>query len=413
MSYAPKYIVYKCSVCARQTELVLDGGRPDPIRCNITDKCRGKFSRVGERSVREFLFTPLVPGLSDYIPRGSTIIPAPQLTVPNPITVFTASGSGIIALAAVHRSIVGTQAIFSIINETDVSAPIESRATSVINPQSSTVRAVLFEISPALLTASKYTYVFSGPVSIVSGQDSSPESKSLRFTTVNNITVYVNGVELDPSNYDRTVDNQITMTPTIFDSNNVVEIFVYKDLTSAIDNSKQVVLEFKSLVPTISTDAALRELDCWGDYSGTLIDSVERFTLFCTDLTELNVNKSYGVAYFEATDTNNTVHKLKSSDVYMLLGKEPFAFRDKELYAYLTGASLVTDQSVLTYKESSASGSLFLTVDETAITQVFNPIILSRVIETIQETAETATAIPGTPLAGSENLHQKYILGPT
>ena len=290
----------------------------------------------------------------------------------------------------------------------DYSVILESQQSSVVDPGLSSIRAVLFEISAELLTASKYIYSMSGAVSIVSGPDDSPESKSLRFTPSNNITIYANGIELLPSAYDRSIDNQITFTPMIVDSNNVIEIFVYKDLSVAINNSTQVSLEFKSLVPTIPRDAAFRDLNCWGDYSAVIIDGTERFTLFCTDLSQLNVDKSYGVAYFEATGADNIVHKLLSSDMYILLGKEPFAFRDKELYAYLSGTSLVDLQSVLTYKESPASGGLQLTVDETSITQVFNPISTSRIISSALSSASST----GTALAGSENLNQTYILGP-
>lgn len=410
-----KYIIYKCDVCSRQTELELDGNRPDPLRCNITEKCRGKFSRVGERSVREFLFTPIVPGLSDYIPRGTVINPAPQLVVPNPITVFTASGTGIIALSGVQRSSTSTPIVgypsghteFSIKNESGTKIVLENVPIATIDPQTSSIRAVLFEISAELLTSSKYTYVISGPASIVSGQDNSPESKNLRFTEANKIVVYANGIELSNTAYDRSIDNQITFTPTIYDSNNVIEVFVYKDISVAIGNSKQVVLEFNSLVPTVIDSAALRELDCWGNYSSVKINSIERFTLFCTDLSQLNINKSYGLAYFEVTSIDSTIHKVKSSEVFILLGKEPFAFRDKELYAYLSGTSLVDLQSILTYKQSAASGELLLSVDETSITQVFNPLILTNPIETLNSITTVSTSLPG-----SENLNQKYILGP-
>ena len=433
MTTAPRYIVYKCNVCSRLTELVLDGDRPDPNRCNITEKCRGKLDRVGKRSVREFLFTPLVPGLQDFIPRGTAIIPAPQLTIPNPITVFTANGTGMIAMSIVRLE-VGSQAEFRSIDSTDSHFILETQPisyiplTNIVNniPRTAVVRAVLYEISPELLTSNIYIYSSTGPVSIVRGRDNSPESKNLRFSNApitNRITVYVNGIELTqtvfdtngvvltPGDYDRSVDNQITFTPTIYDSNNVVEVFVYQDLSVAIVKSKQVTLEFRSLVPTISTDNSLRELNCWGNYSSSMIGEIERYTLFCTDLTKLNIDKNYRVAYFETTDENGIIHRIKSSEVFILLGKEPFAFRDKELHAYLTGGSLIDLQIILTYKESPASGELYLSVDETAIIQVYNQIIPLKLISMIQTTA-TSTAVPGTPLVGSENLSQKYILGP-
>lgn len=410
MSNAPKYIIYKCNVCDRQAELLLDGRRPDPLRCNITQDCRGKFIRIGERSAREFLFTPLVPGLSDYVPRGTSIVPAPQLTVPNPIAIFSGAGTGLLALSVVRRAVVGPNALFSVIDQSNTSVLLETLSSSFITPVNSTVRAVLFEISTELLTANKYTYVVAGPVAIVSGQDDSSESRNLRFTVVNNIAVYVNGVELASTAYDRTVDDQITFTPTIYDSNNVVEVFVYQDLSAAINNSKQIVLEFRSLVPTIPADATFRELDCWGNLGATIINNVERFILFCTDLSKLDPSKSYGVAYFETTSSINVVHKIKNSEIFILLGKEPFAFRDKELYAYLTGTSLIDQQSVITYKESAATGSLLLTVDDSAITQIFNPIRISRQLLGIQNAV--ITGVPGTALEGTENLSPKYILGP-
>ena len=192
-----KYIVYKCSVCSRETELLLDGRRPDPSRCNITLSCRGKLERVGERGAREFLFTPIVPGLQDYIPRGTKITPAPALTVPNPITIFTADGDGIIALSSIQSVLVGSNREFFVIDEDGNEFTAEILSSSYTLPQGVSIRALLFEISPELLTASKYTYVITGAVQLVNG--TSDDGRNLRFNSTNKIAVYVNGVELDPS----------------------------------------------------------------------------------------------------------------------------------------------------------------------------------------------------------------------
>lgn len=410
MSTSP-YIVYKCNVCSRETEIVLDGRRPDPSRCNITQHCRGKLERVGERSTREFLFTPIVPGLPDFVPRGTTIVAAPKLTVPNPITVQTAAGAGIIAISAVRSKVSGSNRAFYVIDENNAQFTLETRPLTTTLPTTSIVRAVLFEISAELLTTTKYTYVVTGPVQVISGQDDSPESRSLRFTVANQISVYVNGVLIDPTGYDRSINDQLTFTPAIYDSNNVVEVFVYKDISAAIDNAKQVSLEFKPLLPTVTNDLALRKLDAWGNYGGVSIGGVERLILFCTDLTLLDPNKSYGVAYFEAVSNTSEVRKVKTSEVFFLLAREPFAFRDKELYAYLKGTSLVDDNAVMAYKESQASGQLFLSIDETAITQVFNPISPTKKLAAFPEVV-SPEAITGTALEGTENLNKKYIIGP-
>lgn len=409
MTNSAKYIVYKCNVCYRETELALDGRRPDPSRCNITLKCRGKLERIGARSGKEFLFTPLVPGLPDYIQRGTSIVAAPKLSVPNPITVYTAAGAGIIAIAGIRRTVVGANTEFSVIDENNNPFVVETFNSIRILP-TSPIRAVLFEISPELLSASRYIYSIVGPVSIVTGLDNSPDSKKLRFTEANEISVFVNGIEIDESEYDRSVDDQIIFTPTIIDSNNVVEVFVYNDITTTISTAKQVVLEFRTLIPTVLEDLDLRKLCCWGNYGGTMIgDEVERMTLFCTDLTGLNQDKSYGIAYFEITSTEEETRKILPSEIFFLLGKEPFAYRDKELYAYLEGNKLVNEQSILTYKISQLSGQLFLTVDASSITQVFNPIKLTKRITLLIRYEPPTT---GTALEGTENLKPKYILGP-
>ena len=407
-----KYIIYKCSVCLRETEVILDGRRPDPVRCNITLNCRGKLARVGERAVREFLFTPLVPGLPDYIPRGTEIIPAPQITVPNPITVFTSAGDGIMTLAAIHRTVTGANSEFYVIDTDGNPFTIESQSIGYLLPQTSSIRMVIFEVSPELLTANKFIYSINGPVQMVTGKDDSPEGVSLRFNSSNQVAVYANGIKLEDSQFDRSVDDQVTFTPAIYDSNNVIEVFVYKDISVAIDSSKQITLQFKVLKASVPADRELLMLNTWGNVGGCVINNVERLNLYCTDLSQLNPDKSYGVSHFETTSTiTGETRKIKTDDVFILLGREPFSFVDKELYAYLSGSALVDDQSILLYKQSHASGSLFLSIDDSIITQVFNPIKLTKRTITTANISNSGAVIT-TPLEGTENLHRKYILGP-
>lgn len=409
MSTTSSYVIYKCDVCDRETELSLDGRRPDPVRCNITKNCRGKLQRVGARSAKKFLFTPVVSGLPDFVPRGTVAVPAPELSIPTPITVFTSSGSGIIALAAVKKN---PSQNFYITDVNDASFMIEAGSGFDL-PSTSRIVLKLFEIAPALLTTKKYTYVFNGPVELVSGADDSPEGKNLRFSSTNQLKVYANGIEKlfddNPSlsEFDRSVDNQITFTPAIFDTNNVIEIFVYQDITTAIEEDSLINLEFESLRPTVTDELALRELNCWGDYGSMLINSVERFMLYCTDLTVLDQDKSYGVARAEVYSLTET-RFVKPSEIFILLGREPFSFRDKELYAFLSGENLITEQAVLAYRQSAASGILQLTVDETVITQTFNPVQPTNVTQATELAASTA----GTALQGTEELAPKYILGP-
>lgn len=481
-----KYVVYKCGICHRETEILLDPRRPDPVRCNITLNCRGKFEKIGDRSVREFLFTPIVPGLSDFIPRGTNITQTAKQSKPNPITIFSADSDAVIAITGVRRTVVDGKTYFYAKDSKNENFVLEVTG-EYIEPHRSNIQMVLYEISPELLTTSKYTYIINGPVQFIDGRDNSPDGKNLRFNEFNNLVIYVNGVIIEESQYDKSINNQITFTPAIYSpGTNVVEIFISHDSAKyvyefngpiiqigetekSLDNtilqfnelnqiaiyvngelrdsstynrnnnnrivfdppinaagktvveilvsqdisvsgSKPIILTFNSLTPTIPSNIDIRKMSCWGDYGATVINNEERFILYCSDLSNLRADKIYGVARFQSFATNNETRTLNPSELFILLGREPFSYRDKELYAYINGNTLVQNQSILTYKISRASGMSFLTVDESAITQTYNQIVPSRKINSITE--PEVSSIGGTALEGTENLTPKYILGP-
>jgi hypothetical protein len=365
---------------------------------------------VGERSSRGFLFTPIVPGLQDYVPRGTVISSPIVLEQPNPITIFTAGGSGMLTMAAVKR-VLNTNNVFSVTATTGSNFVLETQPSTVSLPQTSSLDLVIYELTPELLTYSKYIYVLSDSVQLVTGPDDSPQGPNLRFTALNQIKVYVNGVELDPSGYDRTVDNQITFTPAIYDTNNVVEILVYQNLTAQIDPASLIRLHFVSLLPTVPTDLAFREINCWGDYQGVIVEGQPLINFFCSDLSLLYPTASYVVTAVEATSSTGTVVQVDPANFFLMLGSEPYNFRDKSLHAYIEGSTLINDQAILTYTQSQATGDLNLTLDGDSVTQVFNTLTLFGKIPQITSLA-AVTGEPGTAL-GTEELKPKYILGPS
>lgn len=404
-----RFTIYECDVCKREIEVQLDGTRPDPSRCNITLKCRGHLKRQGERSTKKFLFTPIVAGLEDYVPRGTPETVNQPVSSTKQISIFTAGGTGMLTAAVLKRKVAGFTATFYVVDENGLDFDLESKPTSFTTPVDSKVTMQLFEITPELLAFKKYTYVINGNVQLVRGGDDSPEGRNLRFNVNNKLRVFVNGVELIPTQYDRTIDDQITLTPLINGVNNVIEILVYNDIDTVIDAATLIPVTFEALLPTNPTDLAFRELNCWGNFGGVTIDAIPRYTLFFTGIT-LDPEKTYGVARIEATSEADETRTIRASEFNLMLGHEPFANQDKELNAYLTGSELIDNDATISYLRSPATGALVLSVDETNLKQLFIPLVPFLRIAA----AESGNLQGGTETAQeSEAIQHQYILGPS
>jgi len=472
MSTLNNYIIYQCSVCKRQTEIKNDSRRPDPVRCIITYKCRGRLSRVGTSNGKKFLITPPVAGLQDYIQRG-TVISEPTATIENPSITLDTSALGMFTIACLTRTELtgapptGTHA-FSILDAS--STPFVVDVLEADNEQLGLgieVLMNLFPISPSLIQSTAYTYLVSGVVQVIEGPDDSPSAIVLLFNSANTLAVYVNGVLLDPSFYDRTVDNRITLTPAIYESNNVIQIIVYNDLTPTIHSDVNVLitLSFKMLDPTIVADAEYLSNSAWGDHEAVIIPGLtlrpgelvagQRYLMHCVDLSPLSQDTSYGIASLQGVssssmtsgsfvtgqlykimsinDTDFTligatlnlagqiftatgpgigsgtaapVKNLLPSEVSMLLARNPYGSYDKELNAYLSGSS---QNLSLLYSQDQITGEYQLSVTESNLTQLLHSLVPS---------VEQTSSLFATPsLAGTASpapaLVHKYILGPT
>lgn len=301
-----KFIIFQCDTCKRQTEIKIDSKRVDPMRCNITLKCRGKMSRVGESSTKTFLFTPPVSGLQDYVPRGTMTASAP--TVQEDPMISINSGPAILSAAILTRNItVPGNHSYSVLDLNG--SPIIVDEQQDIKPLAQDVKILLnvFPISPIVLRSTTYTYLMSGIVQVISGPDDSPTSSNLRFTAENKINVLINGITLDPLAYIISVSTQsITLTPAIYESNNIVNVVVYNDIVDNVTTTSLINLEFNVIdpyiyifnpqYPTVSSNIIFLESTAWGNFNATNIPSVgTRYLMHCTDLSKLIPDVSYGI----------------------------------------------------------------------------------------------------------------------
>jgi hypothetical protein len=372
----------------------------------ITAKCKGKLKLTGSRIGFQPKLTPTVTGLDDWVQRGSSASSSGTSSTTSTASITDFGGSGGLTLACVKYADNGTVRKFYAETVDGAQALLTVGSTSAVIP-AVTVKATLYPLTPDVLVYRHYTYTSKTAISILEGPDDSTSQASLRFTSSNIIKIYVNGVPLSSSAYDRSVANKITLTPQLLSSNLIVDVFVYNDIKTAFDTSAAIELEFTALSATTAAGLSLRNTCGWGNVV-SINAGTPQILLSCTDLTGLDKNKSYGVAYFTAVDTAGVTVKLSGDGMKLLLSQAPHAFNDKLLTRYLSCADLLNN-GVLAFAQNTLTGTYELCVTEDLITKTFEQITINTKLTSAELTntlASTVTkqATTAAPVA--------YILGP-
>ena len=413
--------------------------------------------------------------MQDYIPRGTVLATTPAVATDPNISLDTNAG-GMLSMAVLTKTEIDTNTHdYSVLDVNSVPIIINSAVpNSTVLAQNVKILMNVFPISPSVMQYNEYTYLKSGVVQIVSGPDDSPNSSNLRFTVDNKISVYSNGIELAPTAYVVSVPNQdITFTPAIYESNNVVNVIVYNDLTANVSASSIISLEFdvldphSNLPPPYVSQLAFLNTCAWGNYYAVNIPGIgTRYLMHCIDLSALSKDLSYGIEKIQivvgdvltnagsfvtgqaytitslgspvATDftsvgaTSNTIGLLftatgpgigngtattantpidvLSSEINLMLAKEPYDFQDKELNSYLNGIKFDSTFS-FTYGQDLSTGIYRLTAPQSKLTQLLHPLIPDPASKP-SSTLFAAQSTSGASTASSTVKH-KYVIGPT
>lgn len=403
MSSINKVIIYACDTCKRQTEIQLDGNRPDPQRCNITYRCRGKLQRVAERATKQFLFTPPVSGLQDYVQRGTVADAAVSTVTPEIASLLC--GKLVMTAGVLRRIVTGPSTHAFIFNDVNgIEHTAESLSISFPGPKRTKFKLTLYEIADDLLRYRKYTFARSGMTQLIVGVDDSASPMTLNFTIDNYVRVFVNGVELNETQFNRDIDNQITLTPAVYDTSNVVEVFVYEDLTASYQAAPTVELVFDAIDSTNVSVSPLLAASAWGDHLAvTTADGSTRYLLHCAEISRLSPDHSYGVLKMEMTDVHDVYHEIDPVEVVILMADVPYAYQDKQLYAYLSGVELINNTTSLAFIIDDSTGERVLTVEKTHVTDLFNPLAPVSPIVAPDQTITVTT---------NTTLKRQFILGP-
>lgn len=453
-----KITVFECDTCKRRIELELDERRPYPARCAITYKCPGLYKKVGQKNSRSTLFPPIVYGLQDYIPRGTVITNTP-VTEDDPLTSLLA-GTRQLVLAATSKQTIESGGIsdnwaienvigpvINNVQSTFPNDPIFLYANDVNNPgstgqqnhpfQDHVLLLELYEIATETTAYTEYYFLRGENLTQISGVDDSLQRSVLRFvggdnlndTNKDNITVFVNGVEvprigspdaISSGKYFMTVisdsgEKAIKFVPSLTDSSNSIKIYVYNKVNVFQDPSKVRTLVFRGLPDNDSK----RRTNSWGDASRVNINyqlsaPKDRFLYTCTnfevltDTEPLVTNTRYIVKNIKAVKLNGSVVSLDPTDIHLLIAQSPFAYVDKvsDLTLNVKEAMDQTNVVILQYYQDEF-GNDNLYTEKSNLADFIDSI---NVLDTVDS---SIIPNPGTDLVNQADtlISSKYIVG--
>jgi hypothetical protein len=412
MASINKINVYTCDTCKRNIEKLVDGSRPDPIRCNITQNCRGKLSLSNTHFGIQPKTTQPVSGLVDWEARGGTTSQTSIDTsvIDIPISSFNNYGLALAGPQYRDYGVGNTIRDFFIPCLDGTDFVFETLTSSDVTTLNSSISFELFELSPEVLSYRHYTYTAKGSISVVEGTDNSSSQISLQFNNDNIIKIFVNGIELPLSRYDRSVLNRISFTPKLIESNLVVDVFIYNNIRTYATGSNTKTITFKSLNPSNTVDLITRNSCSWGDVAAVNINGTKKVLLFCNDLGVLDVTKTYAISKVYATASNLSLNTPNPSSLEILFGDQPNSFNDKKTNVYVSGVSFLSS-FVLSFKLDPSSGGFIPTVTNDLITNTINQVIIDHKL-TNGGLTNPLGQVKTTFSSVATAIQSSYILGP-
>jgi hypothetical protein len=340
--------------------------------------------------------TPTVVGLLDRIKRGVSRVESTISPGLDKVNLSSFASSNGLSLALVQSAATLAER-FYYVNSGGVAKILERTSLIAAQPTTLAVTAVLFELTPAALEYKRFTYNRIGRAIYVQGKDDSAAQGLLSFGLTDNVRVFVNGVLLDSTLYDKSALGTITFTPELESPALLIEVFVYKSLTQFFTDDQAIRLTFVPLVPLAPERAAC----AWGD-----VISVAQYTpIFCPDVSALDRSKNYGLVRFEATDENGDLVTIDPAGFFML-AEAPYAFEDKRLTATVQLTSFTSEGFPLSFSIDSETGTTTAVVDGETLAPL--PRALSITKFSYVKSTQTAETVS---LLASRN-QKTFILGP-
>lgn len=343
--------VFKCNVCNRKIEKLVDQKRAPISKCNITYKCRGNLVKVSESDTKTMSGPATEANISNWVPRGQ-LEATKQTNIANNSDykhslVNVNSAQDVLSIAA-------DETVVNNINELDF----------------------VFKVK-RLSNAQYVEYFYNRPsnTSLISGQDDSSKRLALRFTSADTIQVYLNGVVQDPSAYDRSVPGRIVFGQPLTSESNQIRVLVFKQ-----DASEYVKLRFvrNDLSTVISHGTS-----AWGNVEKIAYPRNATFAVFtCTDVSSIKINTRL---HLDRIETLNG--EIPPGIGYLLIADAPYSSYDRNLNNAIHLGFMASDSEdsrlLIEYKKDEKHSPKFY-MSTFAVQSIFPPIaILSKISDDV------------------------------
>lgn len=260
-----RYVTLRCSICDRQKDQLINLTHYTPDRCTITLGCEGRLSPVGYTSDSTSLLGVPPTGLSNWYARGSS----------------TSSNTPIVSDALYNTSTGTKQQIVLAVSGVDLGFTPSANSTV-------TVKFIAEQQSTKDFR--QYTYRRSSPFTVVNGVEDNQAKKVLRYSTADQVDVYVNGVKravgvdyllYDGSTTSPVPPNSVLFTSTQTGSSTQVDVVV----------SAAAAVSTAELVFTRATDDESRAgTGAWEGITAVKSPAIQQWSLFYCDFSEVGAS---------------------------------------------------------------------------------------------------------------------------
>lgn len=327
------YDVFQCNVCKLHTEKPVNQTHATLDRCTITYKCVGKLLKTGQTEIKASL-TPYTNNAYEAWKPRTDIILNQKIVIDEVVTVMS-----------------GSEALSIAIDTMDYQ--LDDSLTLILSQEK-------------LGSASFVEFFYSRPSNTTQlyGQDDSSKRLTLRFTSLDEVKVYINGIELAPTLFDRSVSGRILLTHPLVDDTSTINVVVFRQAAKILKT-----LTFTTNNTTHDNTTA------WGNVvSFETKENGNQYKIFtCRDLSLLEIGTTLKI---DSLMSNGASISLVNS--YLLLSAKPYSSYDRDLDNVISlGALLSNNIKFEYYSDDLGVPTIFTKKTNDSLKSIFPPIAIT------------------------------------
>lgn len=358
-----KFKHYKCDTCAKETDLNNDLTHAFIDKCTLTSGCSGRLRFIKEKNTKDLIISNLSNSSQVSLLQKYTKQDLPEDINP--------CGS------STNEMFIAIKGDFS---------------------PNSNASIMFHEILAKEVEFSEYVFNLNIPVSTISGKDSSAQQKILTFDASSEITIFINGQEVDSTKY--IAENNILQF------NDIITYTTYGSSTVFV----KVIVNSKSeqITKSISFDRNVqnRSSGSWNNVDKVLIDNEVYSVFVCDEYFSLDLNSRLNV--YSLTVNEYVIDK---SLAVILLSAEPFTVADRIYTKIINLSSLDSSTKHLKFVLKDQQEQLL--VSSLALQDIYPVISIVNSFDKSKELALTTSKIGSDVSINSQiTNNNKYVLGP-